>query len=116
MLIHTHTSLLFIYLSPSLSALAPLSLHDALPISRCAARSAWAGRATASMTRSSPRPASGCSLAGLGELRVIEAVALPAQADRKSTRLNSSHQINSYAAFCLKKKNKEHNKVSDPSI
>jgi len=27
------------------------------------------------------------------------------QADRKSTRLNSSHQIISYAAFCLKKKN-----------
>src|SRR5258708_9948039 len=25
--------------------------------------------------------------------------------DRKSTRLNSSHQIISYAAFCLKKKN-----------
>src|SRR5438552_16663669 len=25
-------------------------------------------------------------------------------ADRKSTRLNSSHQIISYAAFCLKKK------------
>src|SRR5947208_11019597 len=24
--------------------------------------------------------------------------------DRKSTRLNSSHQINSYAVFCLKKK------------
>src|SRR5258708_27210161 len=33
----------------------------------------------------------------------------PAQAgrrgDRKSTRLNSSHQIISYAVFCLKKKN-----------
>src|SRR5947208_6341463 len=28
--------------------------------------------------------------------------------DRKSTRLNSSHQIISYAVFCLKKKN--HNK------
>src|SRR5207244_5544411 len=27
-----------------------------------------------------------------------------AEADRKSTRLNSSHQINSYAVFCLKKK------------
>src|SRR5207244_12212795 len=27
-----------------------------------------------------------------------------AQADRKSTRLNSSHQIISYAVFCLKKK------------
>src|SRR5258708_30116250 len=25
--------------------------------------------------------------------------------DRKSTRLNSSHQITSYAVFCLKKKN-----------
>src|SRR6266851_4104830 len=30
----------------------------------------------------------------------------PATADRKSTRLNSSHITNSYAAFCLKKKNR----------
>src|SRR5258708_25475443 len=29
------------------------------------------------------------------------------QGDRKSTRLNSSHQIISYAVFCLKKKNKD---------
>src|SRR5258708_19457224 len=28
------------------------------------------------------------------------------RADRKSTRLNSSHQIISYAVFCLKKKKK----------
>src|SRR5258708_30547769 len=28
--------------------------------------------------------------------------------DRKSTRLNSSHQIISYAVFCLKKKKKKH--------
>src|SRR5258708_29458729 len=28
----------------------------------------------------------------------------PGQLDRKSTRLNSSHQIISYAVFCLKKK------------
>src|SRR5258708_27021612 len=28
--------------------------------------------------------------------------------DRKSTRLNSSHQIISYAVFCLKKKNHRH--------
>src|SRR5207244_12841591 len=27
--------------------------------------------------------------------------------DRKSTRLNSSHQIISYAVFCLKKKNRK---------
>src|SRR5438552_13362100 len=31
-----------------------------------------------------------------------------ALADRKSTRLNSSHQIISYAVFCLKKKKSEH--------
>src|SRR5438552_6851579 len=30
--------------------------------------------------------------------------------DRKSTRLNSSHQIISYAVFCLKKKKKINNK------
>src|SRR5258708_18766633 len=29
------------------------------------------------------------------------------QRDRKSTRLNSSHQIISYAVFCLKKKKKD---------
>src|SRR5215216_7753488 len=29
--------------------------------------------------------------------------------DRKSTRLNSSHQIISYAVFCLKKKKKNYN-------
>src|SRR5947208_6495094 len=29
--------------------------------------------------------------------------------DRKSTRLNSSHQIISYAVFCLKKKKKKKN-------
>src|SRR5438034_4604170 len=28
--------------------------------------------------------------------------------DRKSTRLNSSHRVISYAVFCLKKKNKTH--------
>src|SRR5688500_19986723 len=29
-------------------------------------------------------------------------------ADRKSTRLNSSHLVISYAVFCLKKKNNRH--------
>src|SRR5258708_8479188 len=64
-----------------------LSLHDALPISRppefrrspisfCTFRSATK---TDPRSRESPR-------------------------DRKSTRLNSSHQIISYAVFCLKKK------------
>src|SRR5258708_14072914 len=39
--------------------------------------------------------------------REYPAARVPAPAaDRKSTRLNSSHQIISYAVFCLKKKNK----------
>src|SRR5205807_7777680 len=33
-------------------------------------------------------------------------------ADRKSTRLNSSHLVISYAVFCLKKKNKSQNLLS----
>src|SRR5258708_25488340 len=36
-----------------------------------------------------------------GEIRPLGRI------DRKSTRLNSSHQIISYAVFCLKKKKKE---------
>src|SRR5438034_3874238 len=31
--------------------------------------------------------------------------------DRKSTRLNSSHTVISYAVFCLKKKTKNKNKI-----
>src|SRR2546430_13311462 len=34
------------------------------------------------------------------------------EADRKSTRLNSSHSQISYAVFCLKKKKKNHPKRS----
>src|SRR5438132_9531613 len=36
--------------------------------------------------------------------------AVPNTKDRKSTRLNSSHTVISYAVFCLKKKKKEYNK------
>src|SRR5258708_17778320 len=35
--------------------------------------------------------------------------------DRKSTRLNSSHQIISYAVFCLKKKKKNNNILGSTS-
>src|SRR5207244_13581705 len=34
--------------------------------------------------------------------------------DRKSTRLNSSHQIISYAVFCLKKKKTPHSRRREP--
>src|SRR5947208_12649512 len=58
-----------------------LSLHDALPI--CEALPGRAGPAPG------PPPPD----------------RRPPGRDRKSTRLNSSHQIISYAVFCLKKKN-----------
>src|SRR5258708_20876019 len=41
------------------------------------------------------------SIEPTGALQSVESI----QRDRKSTRLNSSHQIISYAVFCLKKKN-----------
>src|SRR5258708_26136354 len=42
--------------------------------------------------------------AGCGVVPAGLAVGVPVGVDRKSTRLNSSHQIISYAVFCLKKK------------
>src|SRR5438132_3994502 len=39
--------------------------------------------------------------------RAFDAVDLPKR-DRKSTRLNSSHTVISYAVFCLKKKKDKH--------
>src|SRR5438034_6534700 len=41
----------------------------------------------------------------------IHYTSAPSQ-DRKSTRLNSSHTVISYAVFCLKKKNKGTNHVA----
>src|SRR5258708_22749828 len=70
-----------------------LSLHDALPISvsRRARRHQRVGPHGADDDRGSSPGA--------------RARELLAMRDRKSTRLNSSHQIISYALFCLKKKN-----------
>src|SRR5258708_15174134 len=51
--------------------------------------------------------------AGVGGLFLSNRALAPArlawsnQQDRKSTRLNSSHQIISYAVFCLKKKKEQ---------
>src|SRR5207244_13525309 len=71
-----------------------LSLHDALPI--------WAGIPfrPQSQIQSEQKSVDGLA-ADLGEERFGEAFE---KLDRKSTRLNSSHQIISYAVFCLKKK------------
>src|SRR5256885_3235068 len=69
-----------------------LSLHDALPISA-----------------SRPRPPR-CWRPGWAGETLQRAVLF--SADRKSTRLNSSHLVISYAVFCLKKKNHRHNDVA----
>src|SRR5256885_2548193 len=46
-----------------------------------------------------------------GELTVGRKRAGWGNRDRKSTRLNSSHLVISYAVFCLKKKKKQRNKT-----
>src|SRR2546430_11424168 len=69
-----------------------LSLHDALPISRCRPARGSAPRPT-----TWPR---GCSAAPWARVTWPWDWAR----DRKSTRLNSSHSQISYAVFCLKKK------------
>src|SRR5438105_12200814 len=69
-----------------------LFLHDALPISQ------W-GLGFAGI------------LALLGMLCSLATNRMRTQQDRKSTRLNSSHEWISYAVFCLKKKKKRKKKI-----
>src|SRR5437763_8299438 len=68
------------------SEIYTLSLHDALPISECAG--------------GVPRPSGEKMLCAPARVTGYG----PADRDRKSTRLNSSHRCISYAVFCLKKK------------
>src|SRR5436190_17930614 len=83
----------YLSIRPAPTALHTLSLHDALPIScscwrrssRCRRRSSRESRRGRSPRSMVPTP--------------------PPRLDRKSTRLNSSHTVISYAVFCLKKKN-----------
>src|SRR5258708_27525170 len=79
-----------------------LSLHDALPISLRQAGALIVGKTVSTeFAYFEPGPTRNPhNLAHTpGGSRV---------GDRKSTRLNSSHQIISYAVFCLKKKKNEH--------
>src|SRR3712207_6972763 len=51
------------------------------------------------------------------ELKKAGVIFMPiSEADRKSTRLNSSHANISYAVFCLKKKKKIYNKHTSSYI
>src|SRR5256886_8783149 len=76
-----------------LSSKAASNVRRAMPVTdRCQPRSAFTRR-----VRPPPRGSSPCSRGGGAWPR-------SAAADRKSTRLNSSHSQISYAVFCLKKK------------
>src|SRR5256885_5002346 len=82
------TELFFFFNDTATTEIYTLSLHDALPISPPLEDLPGAARGTPP-TRPSPR-----ARRRRGSTR----------ADRKSTRLNSSHLVISYAVFCLKKK------------
>src|SRR5256885_13791855 len=79
-----------------------LSLHDALPISP------WQAPRSSSRVRVCHASATGpCQRRGRADppaTRPVPVAGPPDTGDRKSTRLNSSHLVISYAVFCLKKK------------
>src|SRR5438552_19190231 len=81
----------FFFNDPATTEIYTLSLHDALPI--CRPDDVPGARAR----RRRARGGAGAALRPGDRGRI----------DRKSTRLNSSHQIISYAVFCLKKKKKK---------
>src|SRR2546426_12284540 len=91
-------SFFFFFNDTATTEIYTLSLHDALPIS----------------VGHDERPELGCTLELPVRLHRVGAVRAPQDArrqvdvslDRKSTRLNSSHLVISYAVFCLKKKKK----------
>src|SRR5438552_12673562 len=98
--------LLFFFLNPPPPPeIYTLSLHDALPISAwnpqlCRRRLGRGRRHSSSPWYEARYRNRGCPRNRGRE-------------DRKSTRLNSSHQIISYAVFCLKKKKNETRRSKD---
>src|SRR5206468_11235386 len=95
----------FLYTAPAPSEIYTLSLHDALPIwgssSHCHRSADTASCRTRRAGRAHTRRGAPAAAAG---------GAAPPAADRKSTRLNSSHDQISYAVFCLKKKKTNNSK------
>src|SRR5262245_63476177 len=80
--LYHHCICLFFFNSTATTDIYTLSLHDALPISGVPSARSGARRQRGACAPSPPG----------------------SSADRKSTRLNSSHLGISYAVFCLKKK------------
>src|SRR5205807_8080137 len=111
---HLSSSLFSFFTHPSASVFCTLSLHDALPIFSSAG-SVLAGLAPlgASLAASAVDVEEGepvAFAASCGSVAMVESLLknqLAPDLDRKSTRLNSSHLVISYAVFCLKKKKKK---------
>src|SRR2546426_4483385 len=87
-----------------------LSLHDALPISE--RRRAQGDLGEVRVSRRAVRNHHRDAHADRPDPRK----SADARLDRKSTRLNSSHLVISYAVFCLKKKKKYNTKIDKSSI
>src|SRR3712207_8405854 len=94
--------LYFFFNDTATTEIYTLSLHDALPICTATTPTSLATWPTSTTRlerggrRESTAPSCSAPEARRGPWW---------QGDRKSTRLNSSHANNSYAVFCLKKKN-----------
>src|SRR5256885_7340171 len=98
-------SFFFFFNDTATTEIYTLSLHDALPISSAISSLMNEPNAEICFSLMQGGVANG---AGQKESKRMEkmrnAAAQCALADRKSTRLNSSHLVISYAVFCLKKK------------
>src|SRR2546426_6266300 len=95
--------LFFFFNDTATTEIYPLSLHDALPICRRTSHS----RAVARNHGKRSETAGKCSERNRSSGRWKRtAGGRNISGDRKSTRLNSSHLVISYAVFCLKKKKK----------
>src|SRR6266850_1636953 len=82
---------------------ASTAMRTATPLLTCS-RMTERGPSATSEAISTPRfMGPGCMTSTLGEASFTRFASKP-KSDRKSTRLNSSHLVISYAVFCLKKK------------
>src|SRR5438132_12893751 len=98
-----HSICFFVFFcnGPATTEIYTLSLHDALPIYGVEAAGAG-GRGVKASAR-----ARGQAGSPDGDGRCDGGAAYAGAGDRKSTRLNSSHTVISYAVFCLKKKKRD---------
>src|SRR2546427_7940226 len=77
-----------------------------------ATTSSWAARCVARPSMARLRP-SAWATAAAAKTSGMSARGACCPADRKSTRLNSSHSQISYAVFCLKKKKKQKSSLDE---